>query len=86
MEGMVNRSMKTQELIHIHALLLEARAFLEQEGTAPADAFDAYDAQPVRPTHIHRAKETHMRAINLLLDGLRRSVQTPAPPDRTLSP
>ncbi|MFD1563813.1 UPF0058 family protein [Haloarchaeobius amylolyticus] len=74
--------MKSQELVHIHALLLELRMFLERDGAAPAGAFDAYEAQPVRPTHIHRPKTAHERAIGLLLDGLDQSVRTHPPPDQ----
>lgn len=62
--------MKSQELIHIHRLLFETRGYLEHEGAVSADAFAAYDAQPIRPTHFHRGKEAHMGAIELLLEGL----------------
>lgn len=73
---------KSQELVHIHALLLELRVFLERDGVAPAGAFDAYATQPVRPTHIHRPKSAHERAIDLLLEGLDQSVQAHPPPDQ----
>ena len=79
--GVVHRSVKIQELIHLHALLLEIREYLEREGNVPYDAFDPYDAQPIRPSHIHRQKDAHMNAIDLLLDGLDNSVQPQPPPD-----
>jgi hypothetical protein len=75
---------KIQELIHLHALLLEIREFLEQEGNVPYGAFDPYDAQPVRPSYIHRQKEAHKNAIDLLLGGLEQAVQTHPPPDNPL--
>ncbi|RZV08510.1 hypothetical protein BDK88_2580 [Natrinema hispanicum] len=70
-----------QELVHLHALLFELRAALEREGMVADDAFDAYEAQPVRPQHIHRSKEAHETAIGLLLDGLGQSVRIHPPPE-----
>jgi len=78
----VNCRVKIQELIHLHALLFEVREYLEQEGTVPPGAFDAYETQPVRPPHIHRRKEAHETAISLLLNGLDRSVKAHPPPDQ----
>lgn len=68
--------MRSQELIQIHALLVEVRANLEQEGTVPAGAFSAYDAQPTGPVHIHQSKENHKYAISLLTEGVNKSIQT----------
>lgn len=62
--------MKSNELVHVHALLCEVRAELERDGAVPPDAFAAYEDQPVRPTHVHRRKEAHERAIGHLLDGI----------------
>ena len=76
--------MKTQELIHLHAVLLEVREYLEQKDNVPHGAFDSYDAQPIRPSSIHRQKDAHKNAIDLLLDGLEQSVQTHPPPDHPL--
>ncbi|MDJ1431214.1 UPF0058 family protein [Halostagnicola sp. A-GB9-2] len=78
--------MKIQELIHLHALLLEIRKYLEREGNVPYGAFDSYDTQPIRPSHIHRQKDAHKNAINLLLDGFEQFVQTHPPPDHALLP
>ena len=79
---MVNCRVKIQELIHLHALLFEVRDFLEQEGTVPSGAFDAYERQPVRPSHIHRRKEAHETAIGLLLNGLDRAMKAHPPPEQ----
>ncbi|MCU4743726.1 UPF0058 family protein [Halobacteria archaeon AArc-m2/3/4] len=79
---MLHYSVKIQELIHIHALLLETREYLEREGDVPDSAFDSYDTQSIRPSHIHRQKDAHMSAIFMLLDGFDQSVQTHPPPDR----
>jgi hypothetical protein len=71
--------MKAQELIHTHRLLFETRRYFEHEGTVSADAFAAYDAQPIRPTHFHRGKEAHLGAIELLLEGLDTRPNVPSP-------
>jgi hypothetical protein len=67
--------MKTQELVHVHALLLEVRLSLERADDADPDAFAAYDAQPIRPHDIHQQKTVHRRAIDLLLEGIDRSIR-----------
>jgi hypothetical protein len=68
--------MKRQELVHVHALLWEVRGYLETTELVSTDAFRNYDAQSVRPPHIHRQKTDHQRAISLLFDGF----ETPRPP------
>jgi len=80
----VHCDVKIQELIHLHSLLFEIREHLEQEVNVPYGAFDSYDAQPVRPSHIHRQKTAHKNAIDLLLGGLEQAVQTHPPPDHAL--
>ncbi|WP_339104201.1 UPF0058 family protein [Haloterrigena salinisoli] len=75
--------MDQQELIHLHALLVEIRRDLDREETLRAGAFDAYDSQPVRPTHLHRRKEAHKQAMNLLRSDLIDCVQRHPPPDHT---
>lgn len=86
MDGLVYCSVTIQELIHIHALLLEVREYLDREGIVSARAFDAYDGQPVRPSHIHRQKDAHERAIDLLLAGLDQSIRTHPPPGTARPP
>lgn len=63
--------MKTQQYVHIHALLFELRAYFEREYGRSADAFANYDTQPVRPNHVHRGKQAHKSAVELLLSGLK---------------
>ncbi|QLK25726.1 UPF0058 family protein [Natrinema zhouii] len=76
--------MREQELINLHALLFEVRASLEREDGVPSSSFEDYDAQPVRPAHIHRRKEAHERAIDLLLNDIVDCVQRRPPPDQTI--
>lgn len=78
--------MRSQELIHFHALLLEVREDLERSGEVPPGAFAAYDAQPVRPAHVHRRKEAHKEGIDLLLRGIERSIRPVPPPKNAPRP
>ena len=71
--------MRAQELIHFHGLLFEIRRYLEREGEVSPDAFTRYDANGVRPNHIHRGKAAHERAIALLLDGFANGLETYGP-------
>ena len=82
--GVAHCSVRIQELIHLHALLLEIRTYLERGGNVPYGAFNSYDAQPTRPSHIHRQKDAHKHAIDLLLGGFGQFVQTHPPPDHAL--
>ena len=82
--GMAHCSVKVQELIHLHALLIETREYLEQESEVPSSAFAPYDAQSIRPSHFHSQKDAHMNAIALLLDGIDNSIQPYPPPDNAL--
>ena len=77
--------MNAQELVHLHGLLSEARLYLEAEEFVPPDAFVRYDANGVRPNHIHRGKEVHERAIGLLLAGFARSTEARTPERPTTS-
>lgn len=61
--------MKQQELIHIHALLLEIAEYIKREGTITTDPLARYEAQSTRPFHAHRGKDAHTAAINHLLCG-----------------
>ncbi len=66
--------MRSQEYVQLHALCQEIRATIEDEHDA-AGAFDAYDAQPVRPTHVHISKAHHHAAIFLLLEGISETLE-----------
>ncbi|WP_255171530.1 UPF0058 family protein [Natrononativus amylolyticus] len=70
--------MDSQELIHLHALLHEVREQLEADHEIPADTFEPYEKQPVRPLHVHRRKDAHQRAVFHLLEGIRAVIQ-PSP-------
>ena len=78
-------SMKQQELMHLHALLLEVRVFLDQTDDS-SPAFSRYDSQPVRPTHVHRRKAAQSKAIALLLNELDGYIDSLNSTDLTLKP
>ncbi|SIR96136.1 UPF0058 family protein [Natronorubrum thiooxidans] len=65
--------MRSQEYMQLHALLQEIRSTVEEDQQT-TDAFAAYDAQPIRPAHVHRSKADHKRAIFLLLAGIRDTI------------
>ncbi|MFP9192678.1 UPF0058 family protein [Natronosalvus vescus] len=66
--------MRKQELIHLHALTLEIRAYIVAHETIPADPFEQYDRYGVSPTSIHYSKTRHKESLQLLLEGLHRAL------------
>lgn len=62
--------MRKDEYLHLHALFVELRRYLQEIGEVPDDAFAAYEAYGVDPVAIHRRKEAHHEALQLLLDGM----------------
>lgn len=62
--------MKKQSLIQVHALLVCVRRELDRSGEVHDGQFDDYDQFGVTPTSIHRRKDDHSEAIQLLLDGI----------------
>ena len=72
--------MRTQEYVQLHALLQEIRAAVA-ENQQTADAFEAYDTQPVRPVHVHLSKAQHRQAIFLLLEGIGETITARESPE-----
>ena len=66
--------MRKQELIHLHALLLEIRHELTAKREVTAGAFDAYESHDVQPVAMHESKATHNEAVRHLLDGIESSI------------
>ncbi|MFP9062461.1 UPF0058 family protein [Natrialbaceae archaeon A-chndr2] len=65
------------ELVHLHALIYEIRRDMEERGASRDNAFDLYDAQPIRPVHINRQKEDHKRAVDELLGAILDELHNP---------
>lgn len=62
--------MRKNEYVHLHALFVELRRHLQETGEVPDDAFAAYEAYGVGPMAIHRRKDDHHEALQLLLEGV----------------
>lgn len=71
--------MRLNELVQLHALLDEVRDSLERHESLPPDAFARYDAQPVRPHHIHRTKPDHERAVRILHEEIGEAIPDAEP-------
>ncbi len=54
--------MHKNELIQLHTLLAQIKHHMEG-GEPDAPAFDEYEDVGVEPTHVHRSKSDHKRAI-----------------------
>ena len=67
--------MQKDELIHIHALFFEVRQSLDETENIPVELDSMYDALDVRPTSIHKSKETHREAISTLGGSIERSLE-----------
>ncbi len=57
--------MHKNELIQLHTLLCQIKHHFENE-TAENERFAEYEAMGVAPTHVHRSKSDHKKAIFLL--------------------
>lgn len=58
--------MHKHEILLIHQLLAQVRCHMETRGLAHATQFVRYDRLSVRPTHVHREKRHHQRAVFVL--------------------
>lgn len=67
--------MHKNELIQLHTLLAQIKHHMEGEGP-DAPAFDEYEDVGVEPTHVHRSKSDHKRAIFTLGKELASSLST----------
>lgn len=60
--------MRKQELVHLHALGVACRRYVDTEAS-PA-AVEAYEELGVSPTSIHRRKDVHREATLRLFAGV----------------
>lgn len=58
--------MKKDQLIHMHALLLEIKGFME-DNIGSSAVGDKYDSIETRPVDIHLSKDDHKEAVATLL-------------------
>ncbi len=58
--------MHKNELIQLHTLLCQIKDHFESGSEAEAPVFTDYESVGVQPTHVHRSKSDHKRAIFVL--------------------
>lgn len=68
------------DLIRLHGEAYYLRGLVEEQGPRTVGTFTAYDALGILPTHVHRGKGAHTRALLLLVQGLRNARREPADP------
>lgn len=68
------------DLLKLHAEAHYLRQVAEELGVQTPGTFAAYDQHGVLPTHVHRLKGAHVRALQLLTKGLREARRDPAEP------
>jgi hypothetical protein len=66
--------MQKEELIYIHSVLAQVKRHIAAE-SANAD-FSGYDALHIQPSHVHRSKNDHKRAIFTLGEEIARAISS----------
>lgn len=69
--------MHKDELIQLHTLLCQVKHHFERNLTVPGH-FKEYHDYGVSPTHIHKSKMQHKRAVFLLSKDLAETINGPA--------
>jgi hypothetical protein len=64
-----------QDVLDLHIALCRLRARLEALNITPSPAFAAYDELGILPTHVHRTREAHIRAIQHLTTCLNEALK-----------
>ncbi|WP_251330920.1 UPF0058 family protein [Haloplanus pelagicus] len=64
-------TMRKQELVHIHGLLVEITQSLVDQGTVSAEVWNEYKALDISAYSIHAQKSDHEEAVLLLATTLR---------------
>jgi hypothetical protein len=62
--------MNKEELIRLHALLLQMRKWVEANGLAEANRFESYDKLGISPVHVYRDRQSHKTAVFALGEAL----------------
>lgn len=75
--------MQKEELIYIHSVLALVKKHLEAEGRHD---FGGYEALRIQPSHVHRSKGDHKRAIFTLGEEIARAVGYDSPRGRHRDP
>lgn len=79
-------TIRKQESVHLHALLVETAEYLQaDERTAGVDLAE-YEALAIGPSSIHRSKSDHTEAILVLAAAIERSLDRSADADHPPRP
>lgn len=62
--------MRKKEYIHTHALLTEVSQYLIENDTMTVETLSAYDALGTGPAGIHKSKQDHHEAIQVLTSAI----------------
>ncbi|RLF38165.1 MAG: hypothetical protein DRN00_02285 [Thermoplasmata archaeon] len=62
--------MQKDELIQLHTLMLQLRAYFEETCGDDGQAFKDYEELDVNPYHIYKSKREHMLAVFTLGKGI----------------
>ena len=62
--------MHKDELLELHAQLVRIKEYFETREGADEDAFAAYEALDVDPSHVHKSKSEHKHAVFVLGNAL----------------
>lgn len=60
------RALRKEDLVRVHALLVQVRHGLEKAALVASDAFREYDAYGITPLRVDASKSEHTRAVFLL--------------------
>jgi len=67
--------MRKRDLVHLHALLIRTRRFVDRREELPEGTFDRYEELDVTPTAIYEAKGEHQSAVRALAGALAEAIE-----------
>lgn len=62
--------MRKQELIHLHALLVEVTHHLDDHGDMPTEISTEYNTLDTHPVSVHASKQDHHEAVMALATAI----------------
>jgi hypothetical protein len=76
--GHTGDKMQKEELLYIHSVLAQMKRHIEAERAGAS--FSGYEALHISPSHVHRSKNDHKRAIFTLGEEISRTIGTGTAP------
>ena len=68
--------MRKVEAVHLHALLVELRGYLDAREWVEGEDFAIYDELGISPLQVHRPKSEHVGALLALGDAIATELST----------